>query len=195
MTEKGKAVSSRDGEVIYRAGIRFEGTIEEFEEVMAGLGRLQAQGLMIGTVPLPDHPAGGVMIDTVPLPEHPARGMMIDTVPLPELELGGLMIGTWPTPEHPAGGLMIDTVPLPEGPLPGITPVTRLFSTELLEKLAEGMPRMRINKGIDGGIRNPHFHMANEVVFLDRTRFKQFVGNVAEELAKDLRKEEGMPRP
>lgn len=180
MGEEAKEVSPKDVEMTYRARVEFEGPIEEFEKVMAGLGRLQAQGLMI---------------DTVPLPEHPARGMMIDTVPLPELEVGGLMIGTWPTPEHPAGGLMIDTVPLPERPLPGIIAVTGLLSTELLGKIAEGMPRVKINKGIHGGIRNPHLHVANEVVLLDRARFKQLVGQVAEQLAKDLRKEEGIPRP
>jgi hypothetical protein len=37
--------------------------------------------------------------------------------------------------------------------------------------------------------------MANEGVFLDRTTVKQCVGKVAEELAKDLLKEEGMPGP
>ena len=180
MGKEAKEVSSKDIKITYRASVEFEGPIEEFEKVMAGLGRLQAQGLMIGTWPTP---------------EHPARGMMIDTVPLPELEIEGLMIGTWPTPEHPAGGLMIDTVPLPEEPPPGISAVTRLFSTHLLDKIAEGMPRLKINKGINGGIRNPHFHVANGVVLLDRARFKQLVGQVAEQLAKDLLKEEGMPRP
>jgi hypothetical protein len=87
-----KRVSPKDVEITYRAEVKFEGSMEKFEEVMAGLGRLKARGLMI---------------DTVPLPDHPARGMMIDTVPLPEHKIGGLMIGTWPTPEHPAGGLMI----------------------------------------------------------------------------------------
>lgn len=169
MREEAKEVSSKGVEITYRARVEFEGPIEEFEEVMAGLGRLQAQGLMI---------------DTVPLPEHPARGMMIDTVPLPEDEVCGLMIGTWPTPEHPAGGLMIATVPLPES-----------ARARLLDKVAEGMPRVRINKDINGGIRNPHFHVANQVVLLDQARFKQLVGQVAEELAKDLLKEEGMQRP
>jgi len=180
MQEEVKKESSKDIGIRYRAKIEFEGPIQEFEKVMADLGKLRARGLMI---------------DTVPLPERKARGMMIDTVPLPELEVGGLMIGTWPTPEGKAGGLMIDTVPLPEKPFPGIKGVTKLLSRELLDKIAKDMPRFKIIKNIDGGIRNAHLHVANEVVLLDRARFKEVVGQVAGELAKDLLKERGTPRP
>lgn len=180
MQERVKKESSKDIEVRYRAKIEFEGPIEEFEKVMADLGKLRTRGLMI---------------DTVPLPEHKARRMMIDTVPLPELEVGGLMIGTWPTPESKAGELMIDTVPLPEQPFPGIKGVTKLLSRELLDKIAKDMPRFKIIKNIDGGIRNPHLHVENEVVLLDKARFKEVVGQVAMELAKDLLKKRGTLRP
>jgi ABC-type siderophore export system fused ATPase/permease subunit len=57
------------------------------------------------------------------------------------------------------------------------------------------MPRLRINEGIRGGIRNPHFHVADEIVLLDDGRFKELVGQVAKELAKDLLEEEGRRIP
>jgi len=158
-------------EIDFKASIGYKGSREGFEKVAADLGRLRERGLMIETVPLPEKPKGK------------ARGMlMIDTVPLPEIEVGGFRIGTWPTPER---GLMIDTVPLPEKPFPGIWPITKLLSKELRDKIIQGMPRIKIND-IDGGIRNPHFHIRNEVVLLDRAQWKKFVGQVAMELSKDL---------
>jgi len=67
-----------------------------------------------------------------------------------------------------------------------------------MSALAEGMPRVRlkplpeIGGGIAGGIRipliaggirTPHLHLEEDVVLLDRDRFKTFVGEVARELA------------
>ncbi len=105
---------------------------------------------------------------------------------LRKLPANSLKIGTWPTPEHPAGGLMIDTVPLPEQPSPGIIPVARLLGGELRDKVIEGMPRVKIINGIDGGIRNPHLHIKDEVVLLNRARFKEVVSQIAGELAGKL---------
>jgi hypothetical protein len=127
------------------------------------------------------------MIDTVPLPEKPkdkARGLMIDTVPLPDLGVEGLMIGTWPTPEK-AGGVIIDAMPFPPKPFPGI-PAAKLVSRDFLNRVTKGMPRVKINKDIYGGMRNPHFHIGNEIVLLNRERFREFVGQVAAKLSKEL---------
>ncbi len=176
MEEKCKKESPRDVGITFTARIEFEGTLEEFGKVMADLGRLCACGLKI---------------DTVPLPEDKAKGsMMIDTVPLSELKVEGLMIGTWPTPERKTIGLIIDTIPLPEKSPCGFIPVTKILSKELIDKIAKEMPRTKIIKNIDGGIRTPHLHIENELVLLDRARFKELVGQVAMELAKDLLKEQ-----
>jgi hypothetical protein len=69
-----------------------------------------------------------------------------------------------------------------------------------MKALTEGMPRFNIKSlphiggggiaggiripPIAGGIRSPHLHIENEVVLLDRDRFKTFVGEVARELAE-----------
>lgn len=141
MEDKMQKRSTKEMEIKFRGKLEFEGPVSEFEAVMADLGKLSARGLMIGT---------------------------------------------WPTPEHPAGGLMIDTVPLPEQPLPGIVPVARYLSRDLLNKLTEGMPRFKIIKDINGGIRSAHLHLQDEVVLLDRAGFKEAVTHVATELAGKL---------
>lgn len=77
---------------------------------------------------------------------------------------------------------------------PPIHPVgcTKYFeeflSERVLDKVIEGMPRIKaeIIRGIRGGIRNPHLHIKDEVVLLDRVRFKEVVGQVAMELAGRL---------
>lgn len=161
-------------EIDFKASIGFKGSTEEFEKVAADLGKLRERGLKIETVPLPEKPKGEV------------RGtIMIDSVPLPEItatEVEGLRIGTWPTPER---GLILETIQFPRKPFPGIWPITKLFSKELLDKITQGMLRIKIND-IHGGIRNPHLHVRNEVVLLDRARWKEFVGQVAMKLSKDL---------
>jgi hypothetical protein len=113
---------------------------------------------------------------------------------LEALPSGGLQIGTWPTPQRPAQGMtikttplpLIDTVPLPEDEA-GIWPVTRLFDPELAKLLSQGMPRLKMIDDIRGGIRNAHLHIGDEVVLIDRERFKEIVGHAAKELAKNVR--------
>ncbi|MFB0535859.1 MAG: hypothetical protein ACETWR_12860 [Anaerolineae bacterium] len=71
----------------------------------------------------------------------------------------------------------------------GCTKVFEEFlSGKVLDKVIEGMPRIKaeIIRGIRGGIRDPHLHIDNEVVLLDRVRFKEVVGQVAMELAGRL---------
>ena len=61
-----------------------------------------------------------------------------------------------------------------------------LLSKKVLERVTEGMARFKIIRGIPGGIRDPHLHIRDEVVLLDRARFKEVVGQVAMELAGRL---------
>jgi hypothetical protein len=139
--------------------------------MMTGLRDLSIDGLKIGTWPTPEHPYKGLMIGTWPQPEGPANSVMV---------------GTWPRPEDPADTIKIDTVPLPDQPLPGVMPVAQLLDKELLHKIVYDVPKVKIIEGIDGGIRNPHLHLEDGVVFLDRVKFKEIVGQVAKELADKL---------
>lgn len=165
-------------DITYAARISFKGPIEEFQKVAAEIGKLGAHS--------------GLMIDTQPMPDKPLdkrKTMMIDTVPLPERPISQLFIGTWPTPERPGDKLktlMIETVPLPERPFPGIWPVARLGG-KVHDELVEGMPRFKLLKDIYGGIRDPHLHIGNEIVLLNKRRFRKFVGEIAKGLSKDLR--------
>ena len=64
-------------------------------------------------------------------------------------------------------------------------PVDVLLAEETLKKITEGMPRVKIKyiKDIYGGIRTPHLHFKDDVVLLDRARFKTVVSQIAHELA------------
>ena len=67
-----------------------------------------------------------------------------------------------------------------------IRPIMETFSAEQLAKLTEGAPRMAFKgiEGIAGGIRSPHIHLAEEVVLIDKERFKTVLGDVARSLAQ-----------
>jgi hypothetical protein len=64
-------------------------------------------------------------------------------------------------------------------------PIDVLLGEERVAQIIKDMPRMRLNyiRDIRGGIRTPHLHLGNDVVLLDRARFKTVVGQVAQELA------------
>ena len=78
----------------------------------------------------------------------------------------------------------------PPGHLAGCWPVSigHVLSDKILDKITEGMPRInaKIIQGIAGGIRDPHLHLGDEIVLLDRIRFKQVAGQVAQELVERL---------
>ncbi len=63
-------------------------------------------------------------------------------------------------------------------------PIDVFLGAEKQERLIEGMPRMKIKyiKDIAGGIRAAHLHLADEVVLLDRARFKTFVAQISREM-------------
>jgi hypothetical protein len=58
------------------------------------------------------------------------------------------------------------------------------FRAGQLEKLIEGAPRMQFRsiKDIAGGIRTPHLHLGDEVVLVDKERFKAILGEVAKDI-------------
>lgn len=62
----------------------------------------------------------------------------------------------------------------------------KIIEGDLLEKIISDQPRVKILKDIYGGIRNPHFHVKDEIVLLARNRFQELVKNVAGELAVQL---------
>ena len=75
----------------------------------------------------------------------------------------------------------------PPGHTAGCWPIPpeKLLSKKVLERVTEGMPRIVI-RPIPGGIRDPHLHIGDEAVLVDRLRFKEVVGQVAMELAGRL---------
>lgn len=77
----------------------------------------------------------------------------------------------WP-PEHTAGCW-------PIAPM-------KLISKDMLHRVSEGMPRVKLVKDFPGGIRVPHLHAGDEVILLDAARFKEVVAPIAAELAGNL---------
>lgn len=148
-------------EIVFKAQIEFKGSIEEFQKVAADLQKLTA--------------SGKVKIDTVPLPEKPrdkTKGLMIDTVPLPDLQFKELAL---------------EGVTIRPKPYPGFPP-PEFLGKAVIDHLVKDMPRIKINKDIYGGMRNPHLHIKNEIVLLNKERFKELVGHVATNLSKELLK-------
>lgn len=161
MAQKGRAESAANVEIKFSGNLEFEGSLSQFKAVMDGVGKLSDRGLKIGSWPTPDHPAGTLMIETVPLPENPRRGVMIDTVPLPEQ------------------------------PPPGIFPFARLLPRTVLDRMTEGRPRFKLIEDINGGIRNCHIHIGDEVVLLNPEDFRELVVNAAKEVSGKLADEMG----
>ena len=65
-------------------------------------------------------------------------------------------------------------------------PIDLLMSKDQTKKLTDGMHRIKIKylRDIRGGIRTAHIHLNDQVVLLDRERFKAMVKSVAVELAE-----------
>jgi hypothetical protein len=53
------------------------------------------------------------------------------------------------------------------------------FGAEKLKVWTEGATRM---KGINGGMKTPHLHVGDEVVLVDKQRFKTILGEVARDI-------------
>lgn len=167
----------KDKIVNFSTQLSFKGTISEFEKVTNDLAKLErelgATGLTTNINPTAE---GGIIIDLKF--KGPISGFEKVMVGLGELRTSAPKIGTWPTPEKQRVRPTICTVPLPE----------RILVGKLsLDKIVKGMPRVTVLKDIDGGIRNPHLHLTNEkVVLIDRARFKDLVGIVAMDAAREL---------
>ena len=145
----------------FKIGLVLNGGQEQFAAFMENIISMRQQGIMIDTVPLPEHPASGLMIDTVPLPERAGEHVQYGHVHSPANRIEGVFIGTWPTPEKALG-------------------------EDVIKNIAEGMPRVKLAEGITCGMRNPHLHLEDEIVLLDQTRFKEFVGGLVKMLARQF---------
>ncbi len=86
------------------------------------------------------------------------------------------------------GSIAINTVPVPDREwwpwrLRGIPPFPEaLLSAEVKEILTKDMPRIKLIDGIDGGIRDPHFHMRDGVTLINESKMKEMLGKIASEL-------------
>jgi len=67
-------------------------------------------------------------------------------------------------------------------------PISEIVDARVLAKATEGMPMISadIIQGIRGGIREPHLHVGDEVVLLDRARFKEVVRAATTTLADEF---------
>ncbi len=61
-----------------------------------------------------------------------------------------------------------------------------ILPIKFINKITENMPRIKVLKGLCGGIRDPHLHFKDEIVMIDRGRFVELVGSVAHEMAGKL---------
>jgi hypothetical protein len=63
--------------------------------------------------------------------------------------------------------------------------IREVLDAAWLEKIVAGQPSAKLAyiRDIRGGIRTPHLHLGDEVVLLDRERFRMFVNEVATTLA------------
>jgi hypothetical protein len=64
-------------------------------------------------------------------------------------------------------------------------PIDNILTREQLKKIIDKQVTAQIKyiRDIRGGIRTPHLHLDEQIVMLDRERFKDMVKNVAERLA------------
>lgn len=64
-------------------------------------------------------------------------------------------------------------------------PIDNILSRDQLKKITDKQPVVQIKyiRDIRGGIRSAHLHLDDQIVLLDRDRFKDMVKNVAERLA------------
>jgi len=81
------------------------------------------------------------------------------------------MIGVFP-PKHWAGCWPV--------------PIDKFLGKAVIARFVKGAPRIRIIKGIRGGIRNPHIHVGNQVALITRGNFRKIVGLVAQKLAGEF---------
>ncbi|MCF6291749.1 MAG: hypothetical protein L3J03_12235 [Desulfobacterales bacterium] len=85
--------------------------------------------------------------------------------------------------------VIIDKIPLPF-PFPGGWPIppVKILPRDILPKIVKANPVLSrdIPGRIDGGIRDPHLHVDDQLVMLGREEFGQVVGMAAESIAREL---------
>ncbi len=100
-------------------------------------------------------------------------------------ELGKVIAGLNKLP----GRLVVGKIPLPF-PYPGGWPIPpmRFLSKEMLAGISKERPAFarQLLSGINGGIRDPHLHLEDQVVILDREMFSQVVGKAAASIAQEV---------
>ncbi|MFX1566364.1 MAG: hypothetical protein ACFFCH_10275 [Promethearchaeota archaeon] len=69
--------------------------------------------------------------------------------------------------------------------LAGCWPVSpmKVLGREAISRMLEGQKRIKLVKPIPGGLLVPHFHWENEIVLMNRQKFKELVTSVAGEIA------------
>ena len=63
-------------------------------------------------------------------------------------------------------------------------PMKFLLKTDDLMNLVKAEKKFKLIKDINGGIRNPHFHLENEIVLFDQPAFEKFTEKVAERMTR-----------
>jgi hypothetical protein len=75
-------------------------------------------------------------------------------------------------------------------PIPGgwPVPIDAVLNRKAIEALTKGQPRIKVKfvDGINGGIRDAHLHLEDQIVLLDRAQFKELVAGVAAKLAEQM---------
>ena len=63
-----------------------------------------------------------------------------------------------------------------------------MLNRKAIEALSKGQPRIKVKfvDGINGGIRDAHLHLEDQIVLLDRAQFKELVAGVAAKLAEQM---------
>ncbi|MFW9973374.1 MAG: hypothetical protein ACFFDF_24535 [Candidatus Odinarchaeota archaeon] len=63
-------------------------------------------------------------------------------------------------------------------------PMELILRSDELRNLVQAEKRFKLIKDIDGGIRNAHFHIDDEIVLIDRDVFEKFTEKVAERMIR-----------
>ncbi len=65
-------------------------------------------------------------------------------------------------------------------------PPSVLLEKQAMERLTKGMNKINISSKVTGGVQQPHLHIDDQIVMLNRSQFHEFVGLTAQKLAERL---------
>lgn len=63
-------------------------------------------------------------------------------------------------------------------------PMELIWRKDELKNLVQAEAKFKLIKDIDGGIRNAHFHIDDEIVLFDEAAFEKFTEKVAERMRR-----------